>query len=288
VVLLTVATVGRLWGQTAAPITARAVPVVRVERLDNGVVRVLYDLAAPGSRFDIALEASNDGGRTFGIRPQAVRGDVGRNIQGGAGKSIEWESARDIDELQIDRLVFRIMATAATPPGDTRPPSAPTARSAGSLKIVSGPAGASVAIDGQARGRTPITLSDVGAGDHRVTLTMDGYLENSRTVTVAVGRESNVQVTLTPNPRVSAKKGGMPKWLLPAIGAGAAGAVVAATSGGSAPEPARVDVFAGSIGQTPPGSGIAAATVLTFTAQGFSASNASTLSYPWQLGDNTA
>ena len=87
-------------------------PIVRTERADAGVIRVVYDLAgAPGATFSVALEASNDGGQTFAIRPRALTGDVGANVSPGTGKAIVWDSTKDIEDLQIDRYVFRVLVS---------------------------------------------------------------------------------------------------------------------------------------------------------------------------------
>src|SRR5262245_24294966 len=74
-------------------------PIVKVERLDNAAVRVTFDLeGASDSTFAIVLEASNDGGQSFAIVPRAVTGDVGANVRGGAGRSILWDTAKDIED----------------------------------------------------------------------------------------------------------------------------------------------------------------------------------------------
>lgn len=90
---------------------------VKTERLDNGIVRVTFDLnGSPDATYSVALEASNDGGSTFAIRPAATRGDVGQNVRAGVGKVIEWDSSKDTDDLQPERFVFRILTTSATAP----------------------------------------------------------------------------------------------------------------------------------------------------------------------------
>jgi hypothetical protein len=85
---------------------------VRTERADAGVIRVVYDLPARrAATFSVALEASNDGGQTFAIRPRALTGDVGANVSPGTGKAIVWDSTKDIEDLQIDRYVFRVLVS---------------------------------------------------------------------------------------------------------------------------------------------------------------------------------
>lgn len=48
-----------------------------------------------------------------------------------------------------------------------------------SLTVISNPDGALIHIDGEAKGFTPITIDQVGTGDHQIVLSKDGYLEKS-------------------------------------------------------------------------------------------------------------
>ena len=74
----------------------------------------------------------------------------------------------------------------------------------GSLLVESVPAFASVYIDGRLAGETPLTLTTVAAGEHRVRMTRLGYLENSRVVTVKPGDRATVRARLTnPSPQPS-------------------------------------------------------------------------------------
>ena len=72
--------------------------------------------------------------------------------------------------------------------------------STGMLSIVSDPAGAVAYVDGRVIGQTPIDVPRLTAGDHRVRLVKDGYLENGRIVTVARGKTQTVQVRMTAHP----------------------------------------------------------------------------------------
>ena len=108
----------------------------------------------------------------------------------------------------------------------------------GSLSVDSDPAGAAVLVDGQAQGTTPVALRALPAGDHRVRVMKDGYLDNSRVVKVAAGQTERVQVRLSRNamttvtPQAEGKparekgKGSGKKWAL--MGLGAAGVGTAA------------------------------------------------------------
>src|SRR5262245_25751645 len=59
----------------------------------------------------------------------------------------------------------------------------PTA-TVGSLLVESEPAGAAIYVDGLLTGHTPLSMTSLSAGDHRVRLQKDGYLENARVVAV--------------------------------------------------------------------------------------------------------
>src|SRR5687767_8635414 len=67
----------------------------------------------------------------------------------------------------------------------------------GSLVVESAPAGAAVYLDGKAAGETPLTLTAIAAGLHRVRVMRPGYLENSRLVTIKPGARATVRTQLT-------------------------------------------------------------------------------------------
>src|SRR5262245_8685728 len=104
-------------------------PILRTERAGAGVVRIVYDLRGViGTAFAVTLEASDDGGQTFTVRPQALTGDVGPRVAPGAEKAIVWDSTKDVDDLQVDRYVFRVIVSPGgqsavpSPAAATRPP----------------------------------------------------------------------------------------------------------------------------------------------------------------------
>ncbi len=68
----------------------------------------------------------------------------------------------------------------------------------GRLLVRSTPAGAQVAVDGRRRGVTPLTLTRLAFGTHRVRLTRAGYESAERRVTVSAAKPaSNLQVVMT-------------------------------------------------------------------------------------------
>src|SRR5687767_10845965 len=76
-------------------------------------------------------------------------------------------------------------------------PAGPGAPAVGSLLVESEPPGASVFVDGRLAGETPLTLSDIAAGLHRVRVVRLGHLENSRLVTIKPGARTTLRTRLT-------------------------------------------------------------------------------------------
>lgn len=68
----------------------------------------------------------------------------------------------------------------------------------GVLSVTSYPAGANVSVDNVSVGISPLTASDIPAGNHLVTITMDGYRDYSASILVAVGTTGTVSATLLP------------------------------------------------------------------------------------------
>lgn len=64
------------------------------------------------------------------------------------------------------------------------------------LSIVSNPPGAEVFIDTVLKGRTPLTLSDTAIGNHRITISMDGYEEYSRNIIIEDATPLSIAATL--------------------------------------------------------------------------------------------
>jgi serine/threonine protein kinase len=84
----------------------------------------------------------------------------------------------------------------ADEPVRTPPPAPPVAqgsvssRESASLLIRSTPSGAVVAVDGTARGTTPLTLRDVALGTRTIVLSRPGYVPSERRVTLTADRPS--------------------------------------------------------------------------------------------------
>lgn len=115
--------------------------------VNGGQVTITYDLlgAAASGTFSVSLAISQDDGRTYGLTATAVSGDIGPGVAPGIEKRIVWDAAKDTENLQLDRLRFRVTATLtmsgtaagggasgsnASPPAAQRPgpPSSPPQR----------------------------------------------------------------------------------------------------------------------------------------------------------------
>ncbi len=70
----------------------------------------------------------------------------------------------------------------------------------GSLRVASRPAGARVWIDGRERGRSPLRVTGLPGGPHRVRLTHRSHRSTGRMVQVQPGHQAAVDLQLTPYP----------------------------------------------------------------------------------------
>lgn len=67
---------------------------------------------------------------------------------------------------------------------------------AGNLRIETTPPGATVKVDGQERGKTPLALTAVSVGEHRLELALDGFLPISKAVEVVDQQTTTIQEVL--------------------------------------------------------------------------------------------
>ncbi|MDO8871276.1 MAG: PEGA domain-containing protein [Methanoregula sp.] len=91
----------------------------------------------------------------------------------------------------------------------------PTPDTTGQIVVVSAPAGAELFLDNTFRGITPVTLSDIPAGSHLVTVKQTGYTDASQTVTVTGGQSTPVAIGLVAVPTTTKT----PLSVVPVVGA---------------------------------------------------------------------
>ena len=84
---------------------------VRFTDLGEKII-IKYDLISDVNRkFRISLSLSDNGGRSFRIHPNSVKGDVGKGIKPGKNKTIEWNLFKDFpDGLIGSNFIFKVEA----------------------------------------------------------------------------------------------------------------------------------------------------------------------------------
>lgn len=170
-------------------------------------------------------------------------------------------------------------------------PSLEAAADRGVLSIQSDPPGASVYINGEPRGVTPLKIDRLPHGDHRVNLVKLGYLDNHRVVHLRRGDAREVQITLTRSAEArpaqveekkeGEKKGGGKKalWIgLGALGAGAAAYLALRET--NKPPVAGLTIDSS-------GTALAGATRGSFSGGGSTDPDGDALTYSWNFGDGT-
>jgi len=87
---------------------------VRFEQVTPETIHIYYDLLSTEvwRRYTVKVQASADGGRSFGLAVRTVSGDVGSGISLGREKLIVWEAAADIPTDQPLDLKFRVTVKA--------------------------------------------------------------------------------------------------------------------------------------------------------------------------------
>lgn len=92
-------------------LTIRAQQVTNIQVTQEGDnVVITYDILSDnaGQAFDIKVECSTDGGKTFSILPKALTGDL-KGIKAGYGKEIVWDVLSEGQELAGDQFVFQLL-----------------------------------------------------------------------------------------------------------------------------------------------------------------------------------
>jgi hypothetical protein len=180
-------------------------------------------------------------------------------------------------------MVIYVLAQGTWPVSAAETPAAE-----GGLSVVTDPAGASVYINGESKGITPLELDRIAAGEHRITVAKDGYLENSRVVRVEPGQRQALEVRLTSSEghaRHAAQVqpggggGGVPTWVwIAAAAGGSTAAYFLLRETNEPPTCSGVSVT--------PSTGLQAAQSFALSAQATDP-DGDTLSFSWDLGDGT-
>ena len=173
---------------------------------------------------------------------------------------------------------------------------------AANLDVQSQPPGATVTVDGEQRGETPMSLT-LDPGAYEVAISRDGYLENRQSVNLEAGIAETLSVTLTSTEAaqpVVEGGGSNLKVILPIVG-GAAGAVAAFLLAGptevtTAPTSTTTPTILPTTTNRPPVGGSISASPLRgfvfdtefrFTANGVSDPDGDNITYLWQYGDGS-
>jgi hypothetical protein len=189
--------------QSARPPTARPASASPEgsSSASAGTVQSLPAPAAAGGR--LLIRSTPDGasalldGRDIGRTPVTMR-DVQRGTHTvrvvrdgyiGEERRVSITALRPSQSLTFELTRARPAATAPAASAALEGEKVP-------LTVESRPAGASVFVDGTLIGKTPLTLGEVAAGDHAVSLDLDGYRRWSSSVRIIAGERNRVTASL--------------------------------------------------------------------------------------------
>jgi len=117
-------------------------------------------------------------------------------------------SGKDFTEVAATPVSPKPGATELASPKPTAQPlakagaKAGAAFTAGRVLVRSTPSGARVFMDGKDRGQTPVTIRELGEGEHRLRIVRDGYAAAERRVTLSASKPSqSLSVPLAREPR---------------------------------------------------------------------------------------
>lgn len=149
-------------------------------------------MEAAKAKAELAARAAMQGALTkSALVGVLVLGTVAGGVMGAATGGMTAWLATDKDKE----------STGAPPPAPVLAPAPPSIAPStpGVVRVLSQPGGASVSIDGTARGATPIDLSATG-GLHHVELALEGYATHAIEVAFVPGETSTLSVALASAP----------------------------------------------------------------------------------------
>ena len=185
------------------------------------------------------------------------------------------------------RRVIRLWEEAGTMDREAESPAG--GETAGTLTVVTEPAGATVYVAGRPRGETPVEVAGLAARDHRVTIVKDGYINNSRVLALSANAAERLNVELTAAAaegsaaalQEDSEEGGGSGWWKWAALAGGGGAAAFLLLPKNKPPVASLNV-------SPGGSGMAGVTNYRFDGSPSSDPNDDSLTYSWNFGDGSS
>jgi hypothetical protein len=84
---------------------------VSFEQVDQDVVIHYSLIGKPGKKYAVSLALSDNNGATFRLKPEAIKGDVGKNVEPGKFKQITWFLRQDFPQgLDGNGFVFAVYA----------------------------------------------------------------------------------------------------------------------------------------------------------------------------------
>jgi hypothetical protein len=204
----------RSWASRAVPACRRLLPrnppvmrwVLIPAAVALAIVLVGWSMALPGREQEPQAPIARDVPAAVPVEAPPANADPSPGtLLGTAGQS----GTENTSRLQVadGRPSAAVPQRRPAPRARTRlrPAPAPTARAAaapaaasfvGSLEVVSEPEGATVIMNGQPVGTTPLELEGVRAGSHALTVDLDGYRRWSTAVTVVSYKRNRISPKL--------------------------------------------------------------------------------------------
>jgi hypothetical protein len=184
------------WTGTVYVNTYATTPLqVGLTPLQYGKIQVQTSPSEASIYFDNAYTGQSNSAGQFTINMVTPGPHVLRVSRQGYTDYVQTVSVQPGASTTINVYLSPGPSTPATPP--QTPVQTPVPVSS-SVAISSSPPGANVMVDNVYRGLTPLTLTDIPAGAHTVTLQMAGYQNSVQNVVITPGQATMIQISLTP------------------------------------------------------------------------------------------